>query len=271
MTSILAVVGLDVSFGGTIEAAPDAVWRFELPARAGRGVWIATSARSVWVAHADGADELHPAELLLLAPGVAAQRSAVSTDFGAVDPPADPTSDPFFALLGVRPTSGVVYGTFALGPLAEEAVALPRVHIARQRTGVGDVTRPALDLVASRVGARPGEALDDAIARVLVVAAIGTWLPPYLRDASLRRSIEYVLAAEFPPAVGSIPPPRRCSRRNLYRRFRASTGRTPGAFVRWWTSVRARALLARGVPDAEVASMLGYADVRSLRRMLGGP
>jgi AraC-like DNA-binding protein len=261
--SILDVVGLEVTDRGAIEADLAARWRVALPQHDG-SVWVATCNGPVYVDSGDLGVRLERGEVAIVR---ASQPVSVATDPDATEAPVNDPDDPVFRLIGVRPSSGVVHGTATFGPLADEVIALPDVHVARYWTGVTDHTIPMLQLLTDQRVAVDGP-VASAIARALVATALGTWAPPFHRDASIRGAIVHILGSPTPPRVADLPRPPRCSTATLTRRFRETTGLAPDGFARWWTSIRARSLLDAGLPITEVAAEVGYADVNGLRRLL---
>jgi AraC-like DNA-binding protein len=128
----------------------------------------------------------------------------------------------------------------------------------------------------------PGLAVDDAVLRAvdLLRPHLQPGPPARRRDrpehAAVRRArghlrerwAEPVSLADLAAAAG-------LSRFELVRRFHAETGLTPHAFQTDQRIARARSLLARGLPPAEVAAACGFADqphlTRTFKRAVGVP
>ncbi|MBK1660787.1 helix-turn-helix transcriptional regulator [Paracraurococcus ruber] len=117
-------------------------------------------------------------------------------------------------------------------------------------------------------GAEDGRAEEIAVA--ILAATVGggaTARPAPPGDAVVRRAAAMLLdRLGNPPSLAAVAAEVGVSREHLVRRFGAVHGMPPMAWALQRRVARARTWLRRGMPPAEVAAMLGFADQAHLTR-----
>ncbi|HEY3466506.1 MAG TPA: AraC family transcriptional regulator [Amycolatopsis sp.] len=148
--------------------------------------------------------------------------------------------------------------------------SLPEVVHVPARVGVGSRLRSAMDLLGAELSAaEPGSATVVAgLLDLLLVYLIRAWLadnpgtgwPQALSDPPIAAALEAVHAnPEAPWRIEDLAARVGLSRATLARRFTASTGRPPMAYLTWWRLTKAARLLRETtLPLPSVAAKVGY-------------
>lgn len=133
-----------------------------------------------------------------------------------------------------------------------------------------------IDLMLWLLRRRCGQALSEAVARVLLVdgrQSQSPYIDPSMVNAGheLLMRVEAQVRATLPhaPSVEALAAALAMSPRTLARRVRAASGRSPLELVQSVRLASARALLeSGGLSVEEVAHRVGYQDATALRRLM---
>ncbi|MFJ4221550.1 helix-turn-helix domain-containing protein [Curtobacterium luteum] len=256
LQALIDIAGVRCAFGRSLlSAAPD--WTLDLDPDV--TAWVVTLHVPVVLHRAGRFWVLQPGCAALLRHGAA---MSVGTSTEVHGPPVD--TDPLWP----RPT-GVTIGSVTLGPLADEALALPPFL----ETQPSAAPEPSVVAAAREVDSLPvrwGRAQADALARLVVSTVLRHGPPPVLAaDNSLGAVLDVLFDATRAVPVAELLAVTGMSERTLHRRFREATGCAPVQLGRWYRALAVRAaLLAGDTPDA-VAARYGYASVSAMRRSLG--
>ncbi|GGL09718.1 AraC-like DNA-binding protein [Curtobacterium luteum] len=256
LQALIEIAGLRCSFGRSLlSAAPD--WTLHLDPDV--TAWVVTLHTPVVLHRAGRYWVLHPGGAAILRHGAAMSVGASAEVHG---PPVD--DDPLWP----RPT-GVTVGSVALGPLADEALALP-VFLETQPSGSPEPSVVAAAREVDSLSVRWAHAQADALALLVVTTVLRHGPPPVLAaDNSLGAVLDVLFDATRAVPVAELLAVTGMSERTLHRRFREATGCSPAQLGRWYRALAVRAaLLAGDAPDA-VSERHGYASVSAMRRSLG--
>lgn len=182
------------------------------------------------------------------------------------------------------PTTEILCGTVRMGELGRELVLphLPPVLVAR-----GPALSSWVRALATELHVRPpgADAVSACLGRLLFLLALREWIanksePSWLTGLAhpeLGRVLATVQAApEQDWSVERLARRSGLSRSVFCKRFLATMGEPPGAWVTRWRMVVARQMLARSERSlGEVAAAVGYASEaafqRAFRRQIGVP
>lgn len=256
LQALIDAAGLECAFGSELlSSSPD--WTLHLDP--GVTAWVVTLHRPVVLQRAGRYRVLHPGGAALLRHGAP---MAVGTSTDLHGPPVD--TDPLWPHV-----TGVTVGSVALGPLADEALALPDVL----ETRPPGAPEPSVVAAAREVSSLPERwrrAQADSLARLVVTTVLRHGPPPVLAaDNSLGAVLDVLFDATRAVRIDELLAVTRMSERTLHRRFIDATGCSPAQLGRWYRSLAVRAALMAGETPEAVSERHGYASVSAMQRSLG--
>lgn len=262
LRALIGAVGLVVGSGAEIRSDDDR-WTMDLHTT-GTHVWVATLHTAIWSHRGDGATALEAGGAALVERH---RMLSIGTDADRSGPPqvAPQYEFPHEALFS---STGVHTGTATLGPLADEALALPSLATTQPPGAPAPDVVLALRHIGHLDGGRWHGAQQDALARLVVTTVLRDNPPPMLGDNSVARVLDRLFDGAVRHTTVELLDGVRMSERTFERRCAATTGRTPAQLGRWFRSLAVRTALADGAAPAQVAQRFGFSTTASMRRAL---